>query len=272
MNISNFPLLFSEDLISYLEGKLKNYASALKEGVIYAVSKGKRIRPLAVYLSAKTFGGEYQDIRLLAFVIELIHSYSLVHDDLPAMDNDDFRRGEPTVHKKFGHAQGILIGDLLLTLAGDIALEYSALGAKHNKAVREIFINAGKMVDGQFMEFSDSVFDKQALLNIYERKTTALIKASLLAGACALGCSDDDYESLSVFGQALGLLFQISDDFFDLEEDIARGVKTIPVLLGKEQALIFMEQLKNNALNVLKNIQNNDYLQAYFDLLINRKF
>ena len=272
MEISSFVTNFREDLISYLSNKLKDFDHILKDGVIYAVSKGKRIRPLAVYLSAKTFGGRYEDIRLLAFVVELIHSYSLVHDDLPAMDNDDYRRGELTVHKKYGHAQGILIGDLLLSLAGDIALEYALLGKNQNLAVKEIFKASEQMVEGQFLEFSAEINEKTALLKVYQKKTTALIKSALLSGGVSQGCSEVEKEAISTFGDAVGTLFQITDDFFDLEQDMERGIKTLPVILGKENTQIYMEKLKSQALSSIEPLKEKHFLTQYFNLLINRTF
>jgi geranylgeranyl diphosphate synthase, type II len=200
---------------------------------------GKRLRPVLVIAGAEAVGGTMEQVMPTACAMELIHTYSLVHDDLPAMDNDDFRRGVPTNHKVFGEAMAILAGDGLLTLAfGLIAENFAAgtAGSGLRQVVADVAEAAGTrgMVGGQVadIEAEGRQVTAEALDFIHLHKTAALIRASLRIGAVICGASPVQVQALSTAGGALGLAFQIVDDVLDVEGTTEQLGKTA----GKDQA------------------------------------
>jgi geranylgeranyl diphosphate synthase type II len=200
---------------------------------------GKRLRPVLVIAGAEAVGGTMEQVMPTACAMELIHTYSLVHDDLPAMDNDDFRRGVPTNHKVFGEAMAILAGDGLLTLAfGLIAGNFAAgtAGRGLRQVVADVAEAAGTrgMVGGQVadIEAEGRQVTAEALDFIHLHKTAALIRASLRIGAVICGASPVQVQALSTAGGALGLAFQIVDDVLDVEGTTEQLGKTA----GKDQA------------------------------------
>jgi geranylgeranyl diphosphate synthase type II len=200
---------------------------------------GKRLRPVLVIAGAEAVGGTMERVMPTACAMELIHTYSLVHDDLPAMDNDDFRRGVPTNHKVFGEAMAILAGDGLLTLAfGLIAENFAAEGAGSGlrQVVADVAEAAGTrgMVGGQVadIEAEGRKVTAEALDFIHLHKTAALIRASLRIGAVISGAAPAQVQALSAAGGALGLAFQIVDDLLDVEGTTEQLGKTA----GKDQA------------------------------------
>lgn len=185
----------------------------LREGMRYAVlGGGKRLRPLIAFTSCIAAGGEWQDARPAAAAIELLHAYTLVHDDLPAMDNDTLRRGQPTVHVAFGHAEAILVGDALLTAAfGALA----GLGARAADAVAVLARRAGaaELLAGQARDIAGSEPTTiEALEVLHAGKTGALFAAAAELGAIAAGASSGTRARLARFGLALGIAFQHADD------------------------------------------------------------
>jgi geranylgeranyl diphosphate synthase, type II len=185
---------------------------------------GKRIRPI---LALKTYeiisGKKKKDILKFACAIEMIHTYSLIHDDLPAMDNDDFRRGKPTNHKIYGEAIAILAGDGLLNLAYETMLEAMMDDFSHSeryiKAIREIAKASGVkgMIGGQVADIlSDSEkMDIETLEYIHKNKTSVLIESSIISGALIAGASPDEIEALRVYAESIGFMFQVRDDILD---------------------------------------------------------
>jgi len=209
---------------------------------------GKRIRPILMLAACDAVGGELDLAMPAACAMEMIHTYSLIHDDLPAMDNDDFRRGNPTNHKVFGEATAILAGDALLTQAF-IAMGRSDLPAATLLAViNEIGHCAGSfgMVGGQVVDMESEGkpdIDLPTVQYIHTHKTGALIKASVKAGALLGGADGEALAALTAYGEAVGLAFQIADDILDIEgtteeigkdagSDQARGKATYPALIG----------------------------------------
>ena len=195
----------------------------LHKAMRYSVfAGGKRLRPVLVIAGAEAVGGTMDDVMLTACAIEMIHTYSLVHDDLPAMDNDDFRRGVPTNHKVFGEAMAILAGDALLTLAfGLVAQTFQHRApAGLDKVLADIADAAGSrgMVGGQVadLESEGKRVTAETLDFIHTRKTGALIRTSLRVGAMICGATPDQERALSVAGANLGLAFQIVDDVLDV--------------------------------------------------------
>jgi geranylgeranyl diphosphate synthase type II len=200
---------------------------------------GKRLRPVLVIAGAESVGGRMDDVMPTACALELIHTYSLVHDDLPAMDDDDFRRGAPTSHKVFGEAMAILAGDALLTLAFRLAASNVTPGTDAGclrDALADIADAAGHagMVGGQVvdLESEGKVVGAETVDYIHARKTGALIRASLCAGARLCGARAADMRALAVAGAALGLAFQIVDDILDVVSSSAELGKTA----GKDAA------------------------------------
>jgi geranylgeranyl diphosphate synthase type II len=198
---------------------------------------GKRVRPILCLESARIFAPEPAAAVPVGCALEFIHTYSLIHDDLPALDNDDLRRGQPTCHKQFGEAIAILAGDALLTLAFQTLAEAPVEPARRVEILSEVARAAGTvdgMVGGQVadLEAEGRLPDAAALEYIHRSKTAALIRASVVSGALAGGAEANDVARLREFGATVGLLFQVVDDILDVEESSAALGKTA----GKDQA------------------------------------
>ena len=231
---------------------------------------GKRVRPILLLAACETIGGEIGAALPAACAMEMIHTYSLIHDDLPAMDDDDFRRGRPTNHKVFGEAVAILAGDALLTEAF-ILLSDPAAGpvdpARRLAVVREIAWGAGShgMVGGQVVDMESEGKDDIDLATvqyIHTHKTGALIKASVKAGALLGGAQGEQLAALTHYGEVIGLAFQIADDILDIEgtteeigkdagSDQARGKATYPAVVGLAEAKRRAQELVELALESL---------------------
>lgn len=194
---------------------------------------GKRIRPVLMQLTYELYGNDLNEVMPFACAMEMIHTYSLIHDDLPAMDNDDLRRGHPTNHKVFGEAKAILAGDGLLNEAMTVMFKQCLSGdLRKAKAAYVISESSGieGMIKGQIIdiESENKTIDEAMLRNMHKNKTGKLIKASILAGAIIGGADEKNIEILEDFGENLGLAFQIKDDILDIEGD--------PEKLGKSQS------------------------------------
>ena len=204
----------------------------------------------------------------VACALEFIHTYSLIHDDLPALDNDDLRRGRPTCHKKFGEAMAILAGDALLTLAFEALANAPAPPAQRVALIQEIASAAGTrdgMVGGQVadLEAERKQITPETLEYIHRSKTAALIRASIVAGAIAGGASQEDRDRLRAFGGLIGWAFQVTDDILDVEEssaalgktagkDQAQQKATYPALFGLEKSHEFARELATRAMKALE--------------------
>lgn len=231
---------------------------------------GKRIRPILCYESARIFGGEAgaQTVVPVGCSLEFIHTYSLIHDDLPALDNDDLRRGKPTNHKVFGEAMAILAGDALLTLAVETLAKSSIEPARRVRVIAEISNAAGTvrgMVGGQVadVEAGGKPVDGATLEFIHRSKTAALIRGSIVVGAIAGGAADADVERLRDFGENIGWAFQVVDDILDATEssaalgktagkDEAQQKATYPALYGLEKSRAIASDLESKALRQLE--------------------
>jgi geranylgeranyl diphosphate synthase, type II len=232
---------------------------------------GKRIRPILAMAAADAVNGGPPGVLPLAVALECIHTYSLIHDDLPAMDDDDLRRGKLTAHKVFGEAVAILAGDALLTFAFGI-LTSPAVRRVYSPerllaVIGELAEAAGSenLIAGQVMDIvsEGKTPDSEMVDYIVRRKTGALIRASLTSGAQLAGGSGEQIGILEQFGERLGSVFQIKDDLLDLEGDPAklgkavkkdqqRGKLTYPMLLGKEKAKEMMQDLIDSALTTIQ--------------------
>jgi geranylgeranyl diphosphate synthase type II len=225
--------------------------TALHEAMRYAVlSPGKRLRPILCLLACEAVEGSVEAAMRPACALEMIHAYSLVHDDLPAMDDASLRRGRPTVHKKFGEAPAILAGDALLTLAFEVASGDGG-GGHTGPIVRELARAAGSlgMVGGQTLDLENEgkPVDEKGLERIHRLKTGALIRSALVMGGLAGGADEARLEALAEYGRLAGLAFQVADDLLDVESspevlgkntgaDAEAGKATYPALLGVEGA------------------------------------
>ena len=246
--------IVEEALEHYIHGE-DNIPTDIYKAVRYSVfNGGKRIRPILCLAAAEAVGGDLGPAIPVACALELIHSYSLIHDDLPAMDNDDFRRGKPTCHKVFGENIAILAGDALLTEAFVLLsqVEKVRLSAERRLAViQEIAQAAGicGMVGGQALDVlsGKSVSDENTLYEIHRRKTGALIVAAVKSGAIIFNARKDKIQALAQYGINVGLAFQIADDILNVEgdrelmgketgSDTAQNKLTYPSLLGLDLA------------------------------------
>lgn len=275
----------SMDLKSYLESKrimveeaLGHYlpaqegpAGLLAQAMQYSLmAGGKRIRPILHLASVEACGGDPHGSLGFACALEMIHTYSLIHDDLPAMDNDQLRRGKPTNHVVFGEAMALLAGDGLLTEAFRViaqeALEKNLEPVRVLQATLELALAAGAhgMVGGQAADIlsEGKKVDAQTLAFIHNKKTGALIRASVRTGGILAGASKELLEGLGKYGEALGLAFQIRDDLLNEEgdpsklgkavkTDQARGKATYPGLFGVEESRKRLEFLVEQALGAL---------------------
>jgi geranylgeranyl diphosphate synthase type II len=230
-------------------------AARLLETMRYAVfSGGKRLRPVLALASCEAFGGQVENALAPAAAVEMVHTYSLIHDDLPAMDDDDLRRGRPTAHKAFGEAEAILAGDALLTLAFEVMATHpvgEAAASRRAKAVAALARGAGHsgMVGGQLADLeAERRPPAEAPIEwIHRHKTGALLAASVEIGALHAGASPDDLAAIARFGEAVGLAFQITDDVLDCTasaealgktpgKDVRSGKATYPALLGLDES------------------------------------
>lgn len=212
----------------------------LVEAMRYAVlGGGKRLRPFLLIEAARLFGAEGGAVVEAAAALECVHAYSLVHDDLPAMDDDDVRRGRPTVHKAFDEATAILAGDALLTVAFDILASIEAPAERRVALVVALSRAAGLggMAGGQMLDLGqDTVWDEAALRTMQRMKTGALFAYAAEAGAVVAGAGEDERRRLHEFGARFGLAFQLADDLDDAASDGAAGRPSLATLLGPEQA------------------------------------
>jgi geranylgeranyl diphosphate synthase type II len=266
--------------------------SALRESMQYSLmAGGKRLRPILVLAAAEALGAPKEAALPVACAIEMVHTYSLIHDDLPAMDNDDYRRGKPTNHKVYGEAMAILAGDALLTHAFySIAQAARRCGVSADRAlaiVEELAVYAGArgMVGGQAadMQGKQGITKLEELQYIHMRKTSDLIVFSLRAGGLLGGASDEHLAALETFGSGIGLAFQIQDDILDLTGDEAKLGKplksdekqkkvTYPYFIGLEASLAMVEELTSGAKKALcdSGFPNAERLLQLADFLMKR--
>ncbi|TWB51760.1 farnesyl-diphosphate synthase [Rhizobium sp. ERR 922] len=239
--------------------------SAMRHGVL---NGGKRLRPFLVMESAALLGGDAEAALRVGAALECVHCYSLVHDDLPAMDDDDLRRGQPTVHIAFDYATAILAGDSLLTYAFDIiAAPETELPADRKMALVLALSRAagiGGMAGGQALDLAaeKEAPDEKGITTLQAMKTGALIRFACEAGAIIAGASVEDRKRLRIFGEKIGLAFQLADDLLDLTadavtmgkatgKDAARGKGTLVALHGQEWAETTLARLVKEAADLL---------------------
>lgn len=259
---------------------------AMRHGVL---NGGKRMRPFLVMETARLFNGPAEVALRVAAALECIHCYSLVHDDLPAMDDDDLRRGQPTVHKKFDEATAILAGDALLTYAFDILADEATLISAEAKVALTLKLarasGLGGMAGGQMLDLQAETQapDEAGIVTLQAMKTGALIRFACEAGPILAGAPADDVARLAEFGRKIGLAFQLADDLLDLTadsatlgkaagKDAAKGKGTLPALHGIEWTRARLAELVDEAENLLSPYgEKADILKAAARFVANRK-
>ena len=250
-----------------------NPQNLIEEAMLYASDGGKRIRAFLYLQSKKMFSGNLSDEDYsMALALELIHAYSLVHDDLPAMDNDDYRRGKESVHKKFGEDIGILTGDALLNEAALILMKLSNKNDSFHKAAIYVLKKASRsgMIYGQLLDLRrDKTYDIPYVLEVYSKKTSDLFKASCVAGAISSGVSEKTIKSIEEFADKLGLAFQIQDDL--LEETYEDELNILNVM-DKDEAIKLLDRINNEAKQSIENFDNNENLLSLVDCLSKRSY
>jgi geranylgeranyl diphosphate synthase type II len=294
------------DLKIYLKEKkalidsfLGSYFSAsippktLNDSVVYSLSAGgKRIRPILCLAAYEACGGNAEDIVPYASTLEMIHTYSLIHDDLPAMDNDDLRRGKPTNHKVFGEGMAILAGDALLTeafylLSSDSQSSIRIPQSAALKVIHEIARASGihGMVGGQAQDLlsEDAEPDAETLTFVHNHKTAALINASVRTGGILAGCGEDALYRLTKYGANIGLAFQVVDDILDVEgetevigkpkgSDEKKKKMTYPKLYGLDKSKQKAKELIDNSIDALSSFDEKaEPLRAIARYLLERK-
>ena len=275
---------WTEEVIREFLPKEEGYQKEIMEAMNYSVlAGGKRLRPLMMYETYRMFGGEGEVIRPFMAAMEMIHTYSLVHDDLPAMDNDEYRRGKLTTHAKYGHAMGILAGDALLNFAFETAASAFDYGEDPGRVAKALQILAKKagvygMIGGQVVDVQSSghAISKEQLDFIYKLKTSALLEAAMMTGAVLAGAAEKEVRTIEQVASDVGVAFQVRDDILDVTgtlESIGKPVHsddknektTYVTLKGLEQASADVEELSDRA---LRNLASLPYKNVFLTELI----
>ena len=271
--------------------KEEGYQKTILEAMNYSIlAGGKRLRPMLMLETYRLFGGESKVIEPFAAAIEMIHTYSLVHDDLPAMDNDEYRRGKKTTHAVYGEAMGILAGDALLNYAYETAAEAFLMEPENVQIGKAFFVFAKKagvygMVGGQTVDIESegSQISKEKLEFIYRLKTSALLEASMLTGAILAGASEEDQQLIEQAAAEIGFAFQIRDDILDITSslevlgkpvgsDEKNQKATYAVMEGIEAAEAKVQQLSIQAMERIHSLpQQNLFLSELLRYLIHRE-
>ena len=270
----------------------EGYQKVIMEAMEYSVmAGGKRLRPMLMQETFRLFGGKGDIIEPFMAAIEMIHTYSLVHDDLPAMDNDDYRRGRKTTHVVYGEGMGILAGDALLNYAFETAAQaFSMYPTKALEIGKALQVLAGKagiygMIGGQVVdvESAGNAVSKEVLDFIYELKTSALIESSMMIGAILAGADDKAIKDIETIAKNVGIAFQIQDDILDVTStaevlgkpilsDEKNEKTTYVTLVGLDKAKEYVEKISLEAIELLHRFEANDlFLEELLKSLIHRE-
>ncbi|MDX5725596.1 farnesyl diphosphate synthase [Clostridioides difficile] len=283
---------FVEKVLKEYMPKEEGYQKTVIEAMNYSLSAGgKRLRPILTLEACKIVGGNEDEAIPFAIAIEMIHTYSLIHDDLPALDNDDLRRGRPTNHKVYGEAMGILAGDALLNYAFEVMLAGSINKEnpeKYLKAINEIAKGAGiyGMIGGQVVdvESENKQIEKEKLDYIHMNKTAAMMVGCMRAGATIGGANSEQMEEITKYAKNIGLSFQIVDDILDIVGDEAKlGKKvgsdienyksTYPSLLGLDKSKEIAHNLIDEAKKSIEKLSDDvDFLKGLAEYIIDREY
>ena len=269
------------------EGFARTMAQAMNYSML---AGGKRLRPILIQETYRLFGGEGKVVEPFMAGMEMIHTHSLIHDDLPALDNDDYRRGRLTTHKVYGEAMGVLSGVALLNYAYETMLQAFSLTGDQDRVIRALRVMAEKtgihgMLGGQSVDVENDgkPLEKEMLDYIYRNKTSALIEASMMTGAILAGADEHEVAVVEEAAGNIGLAFQIQDDILDVtstDEELGKPVHsdeknnkvTYVTLFGIEKASEQVEMLSEKAVELLKSLnKNNEFLYLLIEKLINRR-
>lgn len=284
---------YNEEYLRYIEDYLEKHCFCYKDepqqilfdAMRYSLlAGGKRLRPIFVFDFCRMCGGDWKSAAPLAAAVEMVHTYSLIHDDLPCMDNDDYRRGKPTNHKVYGEATAVLAGDALLTAAFSFIAKSDYSAQTRIEAVKVLADCAGElgMVGGQALDMlsEERQCTQKEVLDIQSRKTGALIRAACQLGVIAGNGSEEQLTAAAEFANHLGIAFQIRDDMLDLIGSAAELGKAVGVdavkntfvqLYGLETCETMVESHTVAALKALSCFKNTDYMTELSNVLINRR-
>ena len=283
---------YIEKLLKEYMPEEKGYQKTIFEAMNYSLKAGgKRLRPILTLEACRIVGGNEEDVIPFAIAIEMIHTYSLIHDDLPALDDDDLRRGRPTNHKVYGDAMAILAGDGLLNYAFEIMLS-SSIGkenpAKYLNAINEIAKSSGVygMIGGQVVdiESEDKNIEMEKLDFIHLNKTAAIIVGCMRAGAIIGDATEEQLENITKYATNIGLSFQIADDILDITgdesklgkkvgSDIDNNKSTYPSLIGLEKSKEIANDLINEAKTRISNIKGDtEFLNDLAEYIVARDY
>ncbi len=279
-----------EQIIYQFLPEEEGYQKTVLEAMNYTMTAGgKRIRPLMMYMTYQMFGGKDASVHAFMAALEMIHTYSLIHDDLPALDNDDYRRGRLTAHKKYNEAMAILAGDGLLNYAFEVAASGFSESYDNKRVARALQILTKKpgiygMIGGQVadVELTGTKLSEEQLMFIYENKTGALIEAAMMIGGVLAGASEDEVVVLEQIASKVGLAFQIQDDILDMvgeQEKLGKPIHsdeknekiTYVTLYGLEASKNKVETLSEEAITLLVSLKkDSEKLQHLIKWLIHR--
>lgn len=292
MNIDNilkeYNKIVEEKLLSFFPEENASYQVLVDSMKYSLMAGGKRVRPVLCMRFCKAAGGNEKDALNFAAAIEMVHTYSLIHDDLPAIDNDELRRGKPTNHIVFGEGNALIAGDALQTAAFSILLSSTLPSEQVVKAGRVLAYAAGKdgMCAGQILDMDtpNKALELENLYEIHEKKTSALLEAACMMGVIASGASDEKVEAARQYAKALGLAFQVRDDMLDVistEEKLGKPIgsdeknqkTTFVTKLGLEKCQEIVEDETDKALKCLdKNFENTEFLADFTKWLAGRDY
>ena len=276
-----------KDFLPAEEGFARTMAQAMNYSML---AGGKRLRPILIQETYRLFGGEGKVVVPFMAGMEMIHTHSLIHDDLPALDNDDYRRGRLTTHKVYGEAMGVLSGVALLNYAYETMLQAFSLTEDQDRVIRALRVMAEKtgihgMLGGQSVDVENDgkPLEKEMLDYIYRSKTSALIEASMMTGAILAGADEHEVSVVEEAAGNIGLAFQIQDDILDVtstDQELGKPVHrdeknnkvTYVTLFGIEKASEQVEMLSEKAVELLKSLnKNNEFLYLLIEKLIKRR-
>lgn len=280
-----------EEILKSFLPEEKGFARTMAQAMNYSMlAGGKRIRPMLMQETYRLFGGTEKFVEPFMAGMEMIHTHSLIHDDLPALDNDDYRRGRLTTHKVYGEAMGVLSGVALLNYAYETMLQAFSMTEEKDRVIRALTVMADKtgihgMLGGQSVDVENDgkPLEKEMLDYIYRNKTSALIEASMMTGAILAGADPAEVSVVEEAAYNIGLAFQIQDDILDVtstDQEMGKPVHsdeknnkvTYVTLFGVQEAAGQVEELSEKAITLLKSLnKNNEFLYLLVEKLINRR-
>ena len=284
-NNSNLESFFQQRVDQFLKTYIKSN-NIIDESIVYALeAPGKRVRPTLLYLVSDALSLELDHADAIAGALEIIHTYSLVHDDLPCMDDDDLRRGQPSLHKKYNEATAVLAGDAMQSMALEMLLDNQYFTDKQNNLLAKMLletIGSKGMILGQALdiEYESREANESEILLMCELKTGVLIEFCFLAPLMIADATNEKWKRL---GKIVGISFQLIDDLLDLQEtsenlgkksqkDIIRNKKNYPISFGEEKTVELLDAYKAEANNLLQELNLDEhYLSNYIMNLFNRR-